>query len=304
MLMALASSASASPGAPIAAAGIHVLSLRGHLATPAAGTNLTYHGGRVMAKQEVSYAIFWEPATLQNGQPATVSATYNSLLTRYFGDVGGKGLYGNNTQYYEKNATLQRNIANKSSFGGSWVDTSAYPASDCTDSVTPGNCIQDKDIRAEVTKAMTTNGWTGGLTHMFFVFTAKGEGSCSGSSCAFTTFCAYHGSFTSSGTVVYANMPYTGTLLGGCGVGTSPNGDIDADSTINVTSHEQMEAVTDPSLNAWYDSTGAENGDKCAWNFGTLDEDGGMANQLWNGHFYILQQEWDNAVTGCVQQGP
>jgi hypothetical protein len=62
-------------------------------------------------------------------------------------------------------------------------------------------------------------------------------------------------------------------------------------------------SVTDPNLNAWYDSAGAENGDKCAWNFGTLDEDGGMANQQWNGHFYVLQQEWDNAVSGCVQQG-
>jgi hypothetical protein len=63
-------------------------------------------------------------------------------------------------------------------------------------------------------------------------------------------------------------------------------------------------SVTDPNLNAWYDSAGAENGDKCAWNFGTLDEDGGMANQQWNGHFYVLQQEWDNLVSGCVQQGP
>ena len=63
-------------------------------------------------------------------------------------------------------------------------------------------------------------------------------------------------------------MPYTGTNLSACGVTHSPNGDVNADSTINVTSHEQMEAATDPYLNAWYDANGAENSDKCAWTFG------------------------------------
>ena len=33
----------------------------------------------------------------------------------------------------------------------------------------------------------------------------------------------------------------------------------------NVTAHEVQEVVTDPQLNAWYDSTGAENTDKCAY---------------------------------------
>ena len=32
-----------------------------------------------------------------------------------------------------------------------------------------------------------------------------------------------------------------------------------------VTSHEIREAVTDPDLNAWYDSAGYEADDKCAW---------------------------------------
>jgi hypothetical protein len=38
----------------------------------------------------------------------------------------------------------------------------------------------------------------------------------------------------------------------------------------NVSGHELSETLTDPQLNAWYDSTGAENADKCAWTFSGL----------------------------------
>ncbi len=263
-------------------------------------SNMSYHNGPTMRTTSTTYAIFWEPAG------SYVSGTYNSLLQRYFGDVGGSGLYNNNTQYYDTTSGSKQFIVNSSTLGGSWVDTSTYPSSACNDTATPGACLSDAQIQAEVSKAMTANGWTGGSTHLFFVFTAKGEGSCyNSSSCAFTQYCAYHSNFSSGGqTVLYANMPYTGTSLGGCGVSTSPNNDIDADSTINVTSHEHMEAVTDPLGSAWYDSRGYEIGDKCAWNFGSVTLDGGLANVQWNTDYYVVQQEWDNAKSGCVLTGP
>src|ERR1019366_8631021 len=40
------------------------------------------------------------------------------------------------------------------------------------------------------------------------------------------------------------------------------------DGMLSVVAHELEEATTDPQLNAWYDSSGAENADKCAWTFG------------------------------------
>lgn len=64
---------------------------------------------------------------------------------------------------------------------------------------------------------------------------------------------------------------------------------------------EHMEAVTDAHLNAWYDSSGNEIGDKCAWNFGPLSLDGGKANEEWNGHYYLVQQEGSNSKAGCTQ---
>lgn len=279
----------------------HIMKVHNRSKPHTAPSNLlTYNGGPIM-QTEVSYAIFWEPATLQDGSATHVSSTYNSLIQRYFNDIGGSGLYGTNTQYYDNN----HRILNNSTFGGAWLDTSAYPPSTCTDTATPGNCLVDTDLQAEVQRAITINHWTGGLNSMFFVFTSLGEGSCfdtGSSSCSFTEYCGYHSFFNGSShnPVIYANMPYTATSLNGCGVPTSPNNDIDVDSTLSVTSHEQMEAVTDPKLNAWYDNQGNEIGDKCAWNFSNINQDNNTANIQLNSNFYLVQQEWSNAIDGCT----
>src|SRR5690348_5400792 len=254
---------------PVAARHPHVLKTKYQRAShDFGGLPLDYHNGPVMRATSTSYAIFWLPSTLQDGTPTSVSATYTSLISRYFGDIGGSGLYNVATQYSDGSGS----IVNSSTLGGVWVDTSAYPASDCQDSATPGDCMTDTQFQNEVAKARQVKGWNSGLNSLFYVFTSAGEGSCfdtSSSACAFTQYCAYHSYFqiNAGQNVIYANMPYTGTALNGCGVNDTPNNDIDADSTINVLSHEQMEAVTDPLLNAWYDALGNEIGDKCAWTF-------------------------------------
>ena len=242
--------------------------------------NLVYHSGQVMEGTANAYAIFWEPTG------SYVSPQYNSLIMQYFKDIGSSSLYHNDTQYKDT-----ANIAPASAvLAGSWVDTAGYPS----------GTLSDAQIQAEVTHAQSVNGWSSSLSNLFFVFTAKGEQLCIDSSTCFgSTFCAYHGNF---GNTLYAAMPYTGTYLSGCGVPSSPNKDFDADSTINVTSHEQNEAATDPLGTAWYDSVGNEIGDKCAWKFGTLNSAGG--DVTWNGHSYEVQKEWDNKVKGCVLAGP
>ena len=149
---------------------------------------------------------------------------------------------------------------------------------------------------------ISSQGWTKNGTNMFFLFTPQGIGSCfdsSGSECAYTQYCAYHGT-TNSGGAIYANQPYA--HVNGCSTGESPNGNA-ADDTINVTSHEHNEAITDPQLNAWYDAAGYEIGDKCAWDFGnsTGGSPGAEYNQTINGDHYYLQREYSNASHTCVQ---
>ena len=242
--------------------------------------NLVYRGGPVMEGTAQAYAIFWEPTG------SYVSPRYNSLILQYFKDIGSSSLYHNDTQY--KDST--NNAPTSAVLGGSWIDTAGYPS----------GTLSDAQVQAEVTHAQSVNGWSSSLKNVFFVFTAKGENICINSSTCFgSTFCAYHGNF---GNTLYAAMPYTGTYLANCGVPSSPNKDFDADSTINVTSHEQNEAATDPLGTAWYDSIGNEIGDKSAWKFGKLNAAGG--DVTWKGHSYEVQKEWDNKVKGCVLVGP
>lgn len=97
-------------------------------------------------------------------------------------------------------------------------------------------------------------------------------------------------------------MPYAG--VSGCETGQYPNGDVAGDSATNVTSHENIEAITDPLGNAWYDASGNEIGDKCNFNFGSPlgGSPGAQYNeQIASGRYY-LQQEWSNAVSGCAQR--
>ncbi|MBE3568477.1 MAG: hypothetical protein IMW90_22405 [Thermogemmatispora sp.] len=236
--------------------------------------NLQYHGGPVMAGVVQVYAIFWEPM-------GAVSANYNSLLLRYFGDIGSSPLYQLNQEYPNASGAYSTGVT----LAGSWLDSSPYPESP----------LLDSDIQNEVSRAQQVNGWQASLQTIFFVFTEQNEDICTDSTyseCASNSFCAYHNYFGTA--TIYAAMPYAASF--NCNPGSSPNND-DADQTINVTSHEEMEAATDPELNAWIDANGQEIGDKCAWSFGPLDAQGG--DVVWNGHEYIVQQEWDNSISGC-----
>lgn len=242
---------------------------------PAAANNLNYGGGPVMTGTANVYAIFWEPG-------GNVAANYNSLIQRYFGDVGGSPLYQIANQYTQTGG----GFPSGAHLVASWTDSSAYPRSP----------LLDTDIQNEVTRAQQANAWSSGIDNIFFVFTGRSQDLCTDSThtqCASNAFCAYHNIYGSNNTI-YAAMPYAASFS--CNPGSSPNSN-DADQTINVTSHEQMEAATDPYLNAWTDTSGSEIGDKCAWIFGTLNSQG--ADVVYNNNPYILQEEWDNNTGTC-----
>ena len=263
-------------------------------------SNLSYHNGPVMHTNTV-YAVYWVPAGY------TVSGKYQSLIDGFFQNVAadnGKtsNVYFSDTQYYDTTGAIQ----SSSSFAGSVVDTNPLPASGCSDAYT-SVCVTDAQLQTELKGVMSSHGWTGGSNKLFLIFTAKGIGSCAGSSCAFSQYCAYHSWIGSGATaILYANMPYADTVPAACDAGQHPNGD-DADATLNVTSHEHNEAITDEQGSAWFDRRGYENGDKCAWNFGSsLGSTGGSStqyNQVIGTGKYYLQQEWSNKSSRCVLTG-
>jgi PKD repeat protein len=117
--------------------------------------------------------------------------------------------------------------------------------------------------------------------------------------------------------VIYASQPfpvyesstgYTCSPESGPGI-QSPNGDVAADVEISPVSHEMNEAITDPEGFAWYDSSYNENGDDCAYIYGSGfgGAAGARYNQTINGGHYFVQEEFSNAdyvpnTSGCIQQ--
>ena len=245
----------------------------------------------------------------------TFGANYESLINQYFTDVAaasgsGSNVYSVDPQYTDGTGAA----AYDSTFGASFVSHDPLPANGCNDGVDPV-CLTDQQLQDEIQHVLTVKGWHGGLSHMFFLMTPDGVGSCVDgvtNQCSTNVFCAYHNYFVdaSSENVIYANEPYEGPS-GGCfdpfDQG-APN-DLNADTTINTISHEHNEAITDPLTDpsnfAWIAADGEEIGDLCAYGFGTpLGGTPGVDayNQVINGHHYDLQQEWSNTDTGCVQK--
>ena len=296
-------------GPPERILGIVPVRDQAHAARPRRTSNLSYHLGPVMLTGNRTYTIFWAGSNANvNWGDSTNAVPYIPTIQGYFANVAAdsglhSNVYATDTQYYN---TSNTHIAYLSRVGSSVTDTTQYPANGCTDNATT-ICLSDAQLQSELLKVMTSNNWSAGsgsgVQNLFFIFTPKGVGSCVGSSCAYTSYCAYHSWINgASGAILYANQPYAAQnySIYTCDSGQHPNGTT-ADATLNVVSHEHNEAITDEQGSAWFDSQGAENGDKCAWNFGTVlgSTTSGQYNQTIGTGKYYLQQEWSNANTGC-----
>lgn len=236
--------------------------------------NLVYGGGPVMAGTTFTYAIFWEPT-------GNVDAHYNSLINRYFRDIGSSPLYRIASQYTQANGGFPSNAVP----AASWVDHRAYPHLP----------VVDNDIQDEVTHAQRVNGWHSSMHHLFVVFTERNINVCidaTHSQCTSNGYCAYHSSFGSD--TLYAALPYIASFQ--CDPYANPNHD-DADKTITGLSHEQIESATDPLGNAWLDRQSNEIADKCAEYYGPTNAQN--ADVMWNHHPYMVQEEWDNHTSSC-----
>ncbi len=275
--------------AATAAAGPDDVSLKENPCTPATCW---------VMRTNTTYAIYWVPS----GQ--SVQAGYETDVNQYLSDVAAASgsqtnVYSVATQYYDATGW----ISYRSTFGGSDVDTDAFPASGCNDGI-DSVCLTDQQVRHEIQNVVAAKGWSVGPDSLFILMTPDGVGSCyddTDQQCSTNYYCAYHDSFSLNGQpVIYANEPYDATI-DGCGAGSSPD-DNDADATINTISHEQNESITDPGGNAWQNAAGDEIADICAWKFGSSL--GGTAgvdeyNQVINGHHYWLQQEYSNDGSVC-----
>ncbi len=268
--------------------------------------NLYYHGGVLDGSAGTIgvetaprvYLVFWG-SQWTNNDPSNEAGILQSFLQ----GVGGSSWLNSVTQYCQgvASGTIFCNGAGSPAgnppgiLAGSWSDTSA---------AAPASPTQAQ-LAAEATKAAAHFGNTtadANASVQYVIATAHGDNP-SGFG---TQYCAWHSSVSSSyGDVAYTNLPYITDAGSACGAnfnGLGPTAGI----TI-VEGHELAETITDqfPS-GGWLDSSGAENGDKCAW-ITTGNQGAATDISLATGTFAV-QSLWSNAFNGgqggCVLSYP
>jgi serine protease len=295
-------------------------------AAPAAASLLQYQtsGGTVETGATV-YLIFWgaqwqvgwsDVSNSGNVYPSSKAQTY---ITDFFKYVGGNATAWNatTTQYCTGVAVGATSCpsgnphpTNPPTFGGTWVDTTSTPPppvvnDNCVAIVcfTGGSAQTANLLAAEALRAEQHFGYNANADYMILLPKAtETVGSNS-------VYCAYHSEATDSSgrSISFTNMPYVIDGNVGCGENfvnsDSAYGNGIYDGYSIVAGHEFAEAETDSLPNskaAWRDSSGQENGDKCAWI--TPGTTGGSHNigPDANGHSFAVQTLWSNSAGGCA----
>lgn len=167
-----------------------------------------------------------------------------------------KGIGG--SPYFNINTTYGQGITGSVSFGGEY-----------TDNYSQGRSLRDSTILTIVKNAIS-HGLPQNSNGIYFVLTSSdvSEGTSFNGFCS--AYCGWHTYGTANNQEVrYAFVGNANRCLNACAIqSTSPNGNAGVDGMASVVAHELEEATTDPHLNNWFDSAGAENADKCAWTFG------------------------------------
>jgi hypothetical protein len=102
-------------------------------------------------------------------------------------------------------------------------------------------------------------------------------------------YCAYHSNGTCNGVAVEFGFFFNLDGDSGCDPQSKVSGESQGLAALaNVSGHELSETRSDPNGDAWYSSSGNENGDNCAWTFG------GASVTFLDGTHWKIQGNWSN----------
>ncbi len=234
-------------------------------AKPVKAPNLIYHNGEVAVSGAAVTAIFWGT----KWSNANFVADKMTGIDSFYGGVGNTSYLDTNTEYTSTDTGVVRNVSPAVTYGGHIVDTSAAPS----------RAPQTSAILAEVCATISNpveNGY-----YPVYVDAPRGHAG----------YCAWHSWGTCNGVNVQFGFFFSLDGDPGCDPddpNTTHSQGLEA--LANVSGHELSEELTDPRGTGWYDSSGAENADKCAWTFGgSLLNFGGRTGGQWK-----IQGNWSN----------
>jgi len=226
--------------------------------------NMTYHGGKIMPTA-VSKIIFW-----------------GSSWGNYSGDkiTGLDAWYsGHSNSNYAK--TVDEYTGSNGQVGaalthqGHIIDTSVASGGGNTSTILAEVC---KQVTAgKITPDPSGNGY-------YAVYSDVKRGNAG--------YCAWHSAGTCGGKAVQFAFFFNLDGDAGCDPADTQTGHSQGLAALgSVTAHELSEARSDPANpGAWYDASGAENGDKCAWTFNV------PYVTFPDGNKWKMQGEWSNAA--------
>jgi hypothetical protein len=240
--------------------------------------NITFHGGPVMASPNV-YLIWYGNWNQSNGSD---TAAGQEIVRDFLHGLNKSNYYATNTSYTVPTGTFQ-------------VD------GEYTDNYSQGTRLSDSRVQTVVTNAIKGKKLgAADLNGIYFVLTSSDVSESSGFC---SQYCGWHTRGTISGSdIKYAFVGNAYRCLNACAAQTvGPNGNAGVDGMVSVIAHELEETNTDPDLNAWYDSKGNEDADKCAWTFGAHQTKGAngayynmtLPGTTGNNRNFLIQRELD-----------
>lgn len=242
-------------------------------------TPITNHGGLVLGGTVNVYVIWYGNWAQANGSD---NATGQALVRTFLSNVGNSPYFNINTSYpgVTGSVTLKQEI---------------------TDAGSQGTRLSDSRVQTVVSSALSSGKLPYDTNALYFVLTSSNVSESSGFC---SRYCGWHTNGSLAGRdIKYSFVGNANRCLSGCSAQTiSPNSNAGVDGMISVIAHELEETTTDPDLNAWYDSSGAENGDKCAWTFGsaqTLLPSGAYYNMTLGGTHFLVQRNLDAGTNKC-----
>ena len=239
---------------------------------PTRPRQIRYHGGPVMTGPTHLYLIWYGN---WDGNSAT------GILADLADSLGPSPYFAINSSYMEMDFKT--------------VSTDVTLAGQITDSYSRGSRLSDADIRRVVGSSLSTHTLPVDENGIYLVLTSADVIESSGFT---TSYCGWHSHARLARSDIkfaFIGDPSTQGLSHCSAQRSGPNGNPGADAMASVLIHEIVETVTDPDADAWYDSSGNENADKCAWTFGpdSYTVNGAKANLRLGQRDYYIQQNWN-----------
>ncbi|MGO9085980.1 MAG: Ig-like domain repeat protein [Candidatus Sulfotelmatobacter sp.] len=273
-------------------------------------SNICYAGYKIMGAPTNAYVIYY----------GNWASSTEGIINGWLSTLGGTGLYNINTAYSDTTGAVVQNVVEFNSSSNSYHDN--YSQGNYNPETGYYTLVGDAAVQAVLSAAISGGHLPPDTNGVYFVLTAWNvtqTGTGFGTFCGDPGYLAYHNASTTIAPGYGIKYALVGNPLQ-CpsnfdeniymGDGTTPNGNVAADGTINLMFHELSETVTDP----WFGSWGAtsptvnEVGDLCEWNFGTWSKlptasNGARYNVTIAGVNYLIQKLFQASATGTPTAG-